>query len=301
MEDETRPLPDGWIRQFDAKENHQFFVDTRAKPPRAIWHHPFDDDEYLGSLTTEERERLQEEEKRRILAYNRVPTPNPFHSSDEEEDNEAGRAGDTKKSRPRLSTAGAGAGAGAATAERTSSTAGTADLPPRPDEKKKGLSGFGRRMKDKVTGTTHDQRVQDRARRAEEERAYYEAHRKFRQALQRAEATGQPVLFAKDRDGRDVYVEPPSWGAYGGPGGGIYGGRPGMGMAGPAGYGPGGYGPGGYGWNPYTEGVYMDPNARFIRPANPYNRPYGGGYGGGMGLPLMGGLMGGMLLGGLLF
>ena len=32
MEDEHRPLPKGWIRQFDDKEHHQFFVDTNADP-----------------------------------------------------------------------------------------------------------------------------------------------------------------------------------------------------------------------------------------------------------------------------
>ena len=62
MEDEGRPLPEGWIRQFDTKENHQFFVNTKTNPPRSIWVHPYDDDEYLSSLTSEERERIQEEE-----------------------------------------------------------------------------------------------------------------------------------------------------------------------------------------------------------------------------------------------
>jgi len=50
-----------------------------------------------------------------------------------------------------------------------------------------------------------------------------------------------------------------------------------------------------------ADGVYTTPNARYIRPSNPYSRPYGSGYGGGYGLPLGlglgGGLMGGMLLG----
>src|SRR5271155_803749 len=60
MEDESRPLPQGWIRLFDDKENHQFFVDTKTSPTRAIWHHPYDDEEYLQTLSSEERERLQE-------------------------------------------------------------------------------------------------------------------------------------------------------------------------------------------------------------------------------------------------
>jgi hypothetical protein len=40
-------------------------------------------------------------------------------------------------------------------------------------------------------------------------------------------------------------------------------------------YGYGGYN-NGYGVNPYgQQGPYADPNARFIRPGNPYNRGYG--------------------------
>jgi len=38
MEDEHRELPPGWIRRYDEGSQHQFFVDTEAKPPRSIWH-----------------------------------------------------------------------------------------------------------------------------------------------------------------------------------------------------------------------------------------------------------------------
>lgn len=245
MEDELRKLPAGWIRQWDDKEHHQFFVDTKATPPRSIWHHPYDDDQYLSSLSSEERERIQEEESN-------LKKPNRQHmdTTDEEGDHHE-----------------------------------TAALPPRPTgskEQKKGLSGLGRKMKDKVTGMTHEERQAERAQREEEERKYYEMHQKFRQAMATAQATGQPQFFAKDKDGKDIYVEPPqNYGArYNGP------------------YGGGGAG---YGYNPYQSGLYGNPNARFIRPQAPYGRPYGPGYGGGMGMPLMGGMMGGMLLGGLLF
>ncbi|GAK66756.1 uncharacterized protein PAN0_014c4979 [Moesziomyces antarcticus] len=46
MEDMLRPLPHGWIRQWDPSTHHNFFVDTLAKPPRSIWVHPFDDDQF---------------------------------------------------------------------------------------------------------------------------------------------------------------------------------------------------------------------------------------------------------------
>jgi len=49
MEDEERPLPEGWIRQWDTNTQHHFYVDTRANPPRSIWNHPLEDKEYLES------------------------------------------------------------------------------------------------------------------------------------------------------------------------------------------------------------------------------------------------------------
>merc|ERR1711977_508539 len=67
MEDEFRDLPQGWTRQYDEQSHHQFFVDTRANPPRSIWHHPYDDEQYLSSLTPDERSRIQ--------SLHRVPTP----------------------------------------------------------------------------------------------------------------------------------------------------------------------------------------------------------------------------------
>lgn len=99
--------------------------------------------------------------------------------------------------------------------------------------------------------------------------------------MMKAEQTGQPQLVGKDRNGKDVYVEPPR-------AGGLYGGGGGM------------YGGGGYGYNPYQQSPYSNPNSVYTRPQVPYGRPYGYGYGGGLGMPLVGGLMGGMLLGGLL-
>ena len=274
MEDEARPLPSGWVRQYDSKEGHQFFVDTRANPPRSIWHHPYDDDTYLKSLSSEERERLQESD--------RLPS-HKMHDTAGESADEDGPSSSTHHTDP--------------------------SLPPRPTQKKE---GFGSKLKDKLTGSTKEERQRQRAERAEQERQHYEAHQKFRQAMEEAMRTGQPVYFAKDKDGKDVYVEPP--GSPGGPGGhsayaGEYGTRPdGARMV-----------------NPYANGPYADPNARFIRPQQPYARPYGYGYGGygrgygggygsgyggrygggyggmGMGMPMMGGLMGGMMLGGLLF
>lgn len=256
MEDEHRPLPEGWVRQWDDKEQHQFFVDTKANPPRSIWHHPHDDETYLNSLTSEQRERIQEEERGR--RYN-------DHSDDE-----SGVSSSSKAS-------------AAGPPHAMGGSHSSQELPPRPTHSDgHGKIGFGEKMKQKLTGQTKEERAEYKRQQEEEERKYYEAHMKFRQCLQRAQMTGEPQFFAKDREGKDIYIEPPRMG-YGamGPRTGMYG--------------------GGYGYNPYTSGPYSSPNARFMRPGYPYSRPYGGGYGGGMGMPLAGGLLGGMMLGGLMF
>jgi hypothetical protein len=156
-------------------------------------------------------------------------------------------------------------------------------LPPRPTaEPSGGIHCFGRRLKDKLTNTTHEERERMRQQRAKEEQEAYERHLMYRQAMARAMETGQPQFIGKDKEGKDVYIEPPE----------------GYGPAGGYGAGPGGY----VGYNPYTQGPYANPNARFVRPQAPYSRPYYGGYGGGMGVPLGLGLgLGGGLLASSLF
>lgn len=246
MEDENRPLPAGWVRTFDPETSHQFFVDTTKDPPRSIWTHPYDDNEYLSSLTSEERERIEDESMRHTQ-----PSKADIMAEHTDEDEHHSTASVGSNDPP---------------------------LPPRSDVKGKGKQPLGRRIKDKLTGTTHEQREQERKKRAEEEERYYQQHMQFRAAMTRAAQTGQPQYLGKDNDNKDVYVEPPAH------------------------HGGSGYG-GGYGYNPYNGGIYTTPNARYIRPPAPYQRPYGRGFGGGYGLPLAvgGGLLGGLLLTDLMF
>jgi len=245
MEDEGRPLPHGWVRQFDPKTSHQFFVDTNAKPPKSIWHHPYDDEQYLSTLDPKERERIQN------LHH---PVPSNADIAAESSDDEGGSANHHGKNA-------AGPGSGGRVNQ---------ELPPRNPQPDTGGSRFGRRMKDKLTGTTHEQREAQRREREKQERETYERHQMIRQAMQKAAETGQPQLIGKDKNGKEVYIEPPN------------------GVEMPQ---------GARGYNPYTQGPYANPNATFVRPNYGYSRPYGGGYGGGYGLPLAGGLMGGLLLG----
>ena len=105
-------------------------------------------------------------------------------------------------------------------------------------------TAIGEKLKDKVTSSTREERDQKRAKRAEEERQYYEAHQRFRTALAKAQQTGQPQWMAKDKDGKDVYVQPPNYNS-------------------------------GFGDNnprvidPYTQGLYSNPNNRFVSPPQP--------------------------------
>ena len=259
MEDENRPLPLGWVRQFDAQHEHQFFVDTTKDPPRSVWHHPYDDQQYLSTLSSEERERIQ--------ALSKTPSKRDTETMSTDgsvhED-----VGDSKQDAyPRLDKP-SEAHASSSTAEGSSSQAAEQQQKPK----------LGRRLKDKLTGSTHEQRVAEREQRAREEEAQYEQYLHMRGAMKRAYQTGEPQFLGKDREGRDIYVEPPGGPDFAGQHrGNVY-------------------------VNPYNQGPYANPNARFIRPADPYYRPYGGGYGGGFGLPLAvgGGLAGGLLLGGAL-
>ncbi|KAB8295199.1 hypothetical protein EYC80_007120 [Monilinia laxa] len=113
MEDEARSLPDGWVRQYDQELNHQFFVDTTHDPPRSIWHHPYDDDQYMSSLTPIER--------RQIEGIHRVPSDADIEAETTDED----------------TTSPARGGPAA-----------------RPDNLT-GIHKLGRKMKDKLTSSTH--------------------------------------------------------------------------------------------------------------------------------------------------
>ncbi|KAK3352086.1 hypothetical protein B0H65DRAFT_459900 [Neurospora tetraspora] len=296
MEDELRPLPEGWVRTYDPETNHQFFVDTKADPIRSIWHHPYDDEHFLNSLPPAERDRIEQLKHR-----------NP---------------GPDSHSRPG-SSRGAGSRAHSPQPPRSPRRAGAhADAHPQRtqqqqqhdhDEEQKTL---GRKLKDALTGTTHSERVEARAAREEAEREALQQHLLLRRAMQKAMETSRPQLLGKDDNGVDLYLEPPGhmfpgvagvkpltpWlsevfyerdrsngnvrqpgppGRYLRPEGSMYG----------FGYG------GGYDCGPSPMG-----GGRYARPQGPYARPMRPVvYGGGLGLPLMAPMLGGVMLGSLMF
>ncbi|THV50855.1 hypothetical protein BGAL_0133g00130 [Botrytis galanthina] len=257
MEDEARSLPPGWIRQYDTESNHQFFVDTRQNPPRSIWRHPYDDDEYLSSLPPNERQRIE--------GLHRVPSDADLEA--ESTDDDSALPARSQNARPN-------------------------------GQNPTGIHKLGRKMKDKLTNSTHPEREARRRKREEEEAAMYRRHQAIRDAMRKAIQTGEPQLLGKDRQGKDVYIEPPRHTA------GYY---PSSGMAGAGTTRLGMYPAGGYGYNPFMPGggafgpsPYATGMGAYGRPGMPYNRGYARGYGGGAGLPLAMGLGGGLMLGGLM-
>ena len=222
----------------------KFFVHTTVDPPRSIWHHPYDDPQFMSTLSPAERTRIQ--------GLHKIPTTEDIEaeSSDDDDCNPSHKQG----------TGGA-------------------------QEEPNGVHKFGRKMKDKLTSSTHVEREQKRRQREEEERRMYERHQMYRAAMLKAAQTGEPQSIGRDRSGNEVYIEPPMRG--------LGGGR--------------GYSGNAYGYNPYMQGGYGHSNPRYIRPQGPYRRPYGGGFGGGygmgLGMPLMIGgglgLGGGMMMGGM--
>ncbi|PWY97804.1 hypothetical protein BCV70DRAFT_202557 [Testicularia cyperi] len=194
MEDMLRPLPKGWIRQWDPSSQHNFFVDTLASPPRSIWMHPLDDPQYQSEHPDEVRKERERVERERIV-----------HDDTDDEDDHAGTS--TSKAKHAASTSGYAAGA-AGVAAGSSTSKGT-DNP-------KGLKKLGRSLKDKMTNTTHAEREAKRAAQKEAERRAWEQHQQLRQALNRATQTGQPQLIGRDAQGREIFAQPPPPGAFGG-------------------------------------------------------------------------------------
>lgn len=216
MEDEGRPLPQGWIRQYDPDNLHQYFVDTTVEPPRSIWHHPYDDEEYMNTLDPKERQKIR--------STLQVPSRDDIAAESSDEDRDDGHQHSSSES-------------GAA----THTPASNANAQPQ-----SGATRLGRKLKDKLTSTTHEQRQEQRRQRAIAEEEAYKRHMELRRAMVEAMRSGEPQLIGKDRNGQDIYIEPP-----------------------PTVNGPRRAGGVGAGYSPYARGVYANPNARFIRPGGP--------------------------------
>ncbi|KDQ63411.1 hypothetical protein JAAARDRAFT_29443 [Jaapia argillacea MUCL 33604] len=257
------PLPSGWAQEWDPNQNHPFWVDTKANPPRAIWTHPYEDEQYLDE---------HPEVRQKVLAQLKasgVPDSDngglgPPPAYDDKDSRRHSYAGDESPKTERPSY------------ERHATT-------PPPEGKGKGKAkeaqkrGFFGKMKDKAIGTKEEREE------AKRQQKILDAEREKR----RQELMKQRMEMMQQRYGQGYPGQSASSSRYGPPTGNPYamsmGGNPYY-SNGPDPYGYGGYG-GGYGGG-FGGG---------------YGRRRGGGFGGGgLAVPLLGGLAGGLLLGDVL-
>ncbi|KAL6302143.1 hypothetical protein BKA93DRAFT_407877 [Sparassis latifolia] len=139
-------LPDGWVLQYDERTQHTFWVDTRATPPRSIWVHPYEDEQFL-----EEHPDIRE----RLVAVRVQGPPNgtpPPYSPRRHSFSEGSRP----ESNAYLGVANVD---GRATSQPPTPTAGT--------EKQHHHRGFFGKMKDKAMGTKEEREAAKRQRAAE--------------------------------------------------------------------------------------------------------------------------------------
>lgn len=249
MEDELRELPDGWVRQYDSESGHQFYVDTSKRPPRSIWHHPYDDDEYLSNLSSSGQRRPEALNKE---IFNSLPSSSSSVSPN--------GLNETTKSRP-------------------------------------GVHNFGRKLKDILTSTTHEERAEARRERDRMEMEAYRRHQKIRDKTVQASITGVPQLIRIDNVGKEIWIKAPSSNVdRNGSNSHLFGQNYRMTyMA---------HGTGGlyrscnrFSGDPYVSRNAVGNSLGYNHPYDAYHRPTGSSVGGGMGLPLGLGLAGGMLFG----
>ncbi|KAG8938684.1 hypothetical protein FRC00_014566 [Tulasnella sp. 408] len=81
-EEELRPLPVGWIRQWDSSTENYFYVDTTANPPLSVWEHPDDliEEQHFASIASSSRP-IEKEIVEARVPWDDIPRPAPFSSS----------------------------------------------------------------------------------------------------------------------------------------------------------------------------------------------------------------------------
>lgn len=233
MDDERRELPEGWVRCWDPKNEHHFYVDTATK--RSTWLHPYDDPEFLRTLPEHHP------------AHPNSAEATAMRKRGEDEALLVQKARSHSSSQPGPSSPPKGAGAGATNPDGSHAW-------PQHEEHRNWIQ----RKKDKLIGTKEERaKAKEDRRKAKAEalrkrREMEEQYLKRRQELMRQQLNDPNIrnYYASDpfmysapagpysRAG-GLYASPYG---YGYPGG--YGRRYGYGYGSPYGY---GYGPGGLG------------------------------------------------------
>ncbi|KAF9076126.1 hypothetical protein BDP27DRAFT_1414670 [Rhodocollybia butyracea] len=96
------PLPSGWVEEF-TDAGHPYYVDTLVNPPRSIWIHPYEDEQYLQQHP-EDRGRLQTW----LAAQSRNPGAPQYPQPGESRDYYDGRAPDGRADITAMHREGAG-------------------------------------------------------------------------------------------------------------------------------------------------------------------------------------------------
>ncbi|KAI0815099.1 hypothetical protein BC629DRAFT_1588777 [Irpex lacteus] len=259
-------LPKGWVREFDQTHGHPYWVDTQAKPPRAIWTHPYEDEQFLNAHP-EIKSRLGKGKGK-----SSAPEPGP---SETDVPAESPPPYDPNDAPRRHSFNGK---------DKTSSSDMRPPVMPRPaggsrvdsSSSQAHKRGFFGKIKDKTIGTKEEREEARRQeallmqRRAEErKRLIAEQRRQQEEWLRQQQAAGPSRVSYQQQP---VYAAP-----FGSP----------YGRAGYGGYGgQSSYGGYGYGGGPFGGGPFGNQQRR--------------GGAGDLAFPILGGLAGGLLLGDLL-
>lgn len=174
MEEESLPLPQGWIRQFDPASNHHFYVDTLATPPRSIWIHPYNDPDFIASIPDTDSD-------------HHVSSSDPASSAEAEKHrlqqqhlraDARAKYADSRADTSSSSIAGS-----------SSSHAGSSKL------------SLGERIKNKIAGGTKEERAQKKAERAKREQEAYQDYLRRREAL----IAQQQQIYAQRMQARQAH------------------------------------------------------------------------------------------------
>ncbi|EGO05174.1 hypothetical protein SERLA73DRAFT_174140 [Serpula lacrymans var. lacrymans S7.3] len=185
------PLPNGWIQEYDSTHNHPFWVDTTTDPPRAIWVHPYEDEQFL-SENPEIKKKVTGRFKRTVDTDTDEPPPY-------EQVRRHSYSGDVSSSVPK---------------RRDSVSPEIPSVENVNNEHKRGVFG---RLKDKAIGTK-EEREAERKRKAEERAQLEEQYRQAR--IQNLQARQTSRANYGQYDG---YGYPGRMGGYGPPMGSPYG------------------------------------------------------------------------------
>jgi len=227
MSYDPNELPEGWAIEFDSIHDHPFWVDTKAKPPRSIWTHPYEDELFLREHP-EIRKRLAKSSDH--LSPNDAPPPYSPRRHSFSGHSAAG------PSSPRPDSI-----------RNSASQPGTPARAPGADGQKS--RGFFGKLKDKTIGTKEER---EEARRLEalqmqqieeQRRKYYEEMRRQQRQQRQSMPTRQSGYYQQQSQygygqpgyGQSMYAAP-----YGSPFGGGYGGYGGRQRNGNSGFGGGG-------------------------------------------------------------